>query len=139
MASKQQLTGMRGVYLVAAELATLGFVVSPTARNAAGADLLVTNRSCNRAYSVQVKANYGSRNNWLLSKSASRLKSATHLYVFVNLMADGKSPEYFVVPSRVVASRMGRVRRPRSEWYWFDRQHALRYGDKWQLFGNPRG
>ena len=36
MASKGQLTGMRGVYLVAAELARLGFVASPTSRNAVG-------------------------------------------------------------------------------------------------------
>jgi hypothetical protein len=139
MASKQQQTGMRGVYLVAAELAKQGFVVSPTSRNAAGADLLVTNQSCRRAYSVQVKTNEGSRNDWLLSKSAKRLKSPTHIYVFVNLLSGGKAPEYFVVPSRVVATRMGRVRRPASVWYWFEKQHASRYRAKWQLFGRSTG
>lgn len=40
MASKGQMTGMLGVYLVAAELSRLGFIVSPTSRSAAGADLL---------------------------------------------------------------------------------------------------
>jgi len=30
MASIQQLAGMRGVYLVAAELSRLGFIASPT-------------------------------------------------------------------------------------------------------------
>jgi hypothetical protein len=39
---------MRGVYLVAAELSRLGFIVSPTSRSAAGADLLVTSSSCSR-------------------------------------------------------------------------------------------
>lgn len=32
-----QITGMRGVYLVAAELSRLGFIVSPTSRGARGA------------------------------------------------------------------------------------------------------
>ena len=36
MTSKGQMTGMRGVYLVAAELARLGFVASPTSRSAWG-------------------------------------------------------------------------------------------------------
>jgi len=40
--SKHQLTGMRGVYLAAAEIAARGMIVSPTSRSAAGADLLVT-------------------------------------------------------------------------------------------------
>jgi hypothetical protein len=42
MAIPTQLTGMTGVYLAAAELSRLGFVVSPTSRSARGADLLVT-------------------------------------------------------------------------------------------------
>jgi len=43
MPSKGQQTGMRAVYLVAAELVGRGLIVSPTSRNAFGADLLVTN------------------------------------------------------------------------------------------------
>jgi hypothetical protein len=38
MASKHQMTGMLGVYLVAAELSKHGFIVSPTSRSAAGED-----------------------------------------------------------------------------------------------------
>ena len=57
MASKGQMTGMRGVYLVAAELTRLGFIVSPTSRSAIGADLLVTDQKCRNTYSVQVKTN----------------------------------------------------------------------------------
>jgi hypothetical protein len=57
MASMQQLTGMRGVYLVAAELSRLGFIASPTSRSAIGADILVTDQSCQNTFSVQVKTN----------------------------------------------------------------------------------
>ena len=42
MTSRAQLTGMRGVYLVAAELTRLALIVSPTSRSAQVADLLVT-------------------------------------------------------------------------------------------------
>jgi len=38
LASKGQMTGMLGVYLVAAELSKRGFIVSPTSRSAAGAE-----------------------------------------------------------------------------------------------------
>jgi len=55
MASKHQLTGMTGVYLVAAELSKRGFIASPTSRSAQGADLLVTDTDCKRSFAVQVK------------------------------------------------------------------------------------
>lgn len=53
----RQVSGMRGVYLVAAKLSERGFIVSPTLRNAAGADLLVTDQKCRKAFTVQVKVN----------------------------------------------------------------------------------
>jgi hypothetical protein len=62
MPKREQNTGMRAVYLVAAELEGLGWTVATTSRNAPGADLLVTNKSCSRAYSVQVKSNAGNAN-----------------------------------------------------------------------------
>jgi len=64
--SKGQKTGMRGVYLVTAELSRLGFIVSPTSRSAAGADILVTEQKCQRTYSVQVKTNAGISSKYLL-------------------------------------------------------------------------
>lgn len=84
MASKGQMTGMRGVYLVAAELSARGFIVSPTSRSARGADLLVTDQSCKRAWSVQVKTNGIVRPFWLVGEHAGDLVSDSHVYVFVN-------------------------------------------------------
>ena len=57
MAIDRQLTGMTGVYLAAAELSHRGFIVSPTSRSARGADLLVSDQDCQKAWSVQVKTN----------------------------------------------------------------------------------
>ncbi len=54
MVAKRQQTGMRGVFLVAAELTARGLMASPTSRSAFGADLLVTDQGCLKAFSVQV-------------------------------------------------------------------------------------
>jgi len=85
---------MRAVYLVAAELEERRWTVAATARNAAGADLLVTNELCNRAYSVQVKSNAGHANYWLVAQSAKRRSSRTHIYVFLK-GATGSEQEYY--------------------------------------------
>ena len=133
MANKTQLSGMRGVYLVAAELVARGFIVSVTSRSAAGADLLVTDDTCARAWSVQVKATPKPTTYWLVGPHARQLTARSHVYVFVNLRTEG--PEFYVVPSRVVARNVRVVRRRASTWYSFVKQE--RYRDAWQLFARP--
>jgi hypothetical protein len=98
MASKQQLTGMRGVYLVASELSRLGFIASPTSRSAIGADILVTDQSCKNTFSVQVKTNTRTFNFWLLTKKVKEQVSGKHIYVLVNLRhkKSGETIEYFM-------------------------------------------
>jgi hypothetical protein len=106
MAYKTQMTGMRGVYLVASELSRLGFIVSPTSRSAAGADLLVTDQKCKKTYSVQVKTNAKTFNFWLIGKKAKDTVSDTHIYVLVNIRQykkTGEKIEYFIVPSKQLA------------------------------------
>ena len=109
MANNTQQTGMIGVYLAAAELSHRGFIVSPTSRSARGADLLVTDQGCLKAWSVQVKTNLNAdgklRNSWRLTETAHAFNSASHVYVFVNLKG-GNRPDYKVVPSSVVAAKV---------------------------------
>jgi len=136
MASKGQQTGMRAVYLVAAEMVGRGFIVSPTARNAFGADLLITNESCTRAYSVQVKANSRPASFWLLGEKAKRLGSSTHVYVFVNLAAEGSAHEYYVVPSIVVKRHLLEAKaKTGSIWYSFSKEDAAKYKNAWKILG----
>ncbi|MBI5612912.1 MAG: hypothetical protein HY942_07595 [Gammaproteobacteria bacterium] len=135
MASKQQMTGMRGVYLVAAELARLGFIVSPTSRSAIGADLLVTDQECKRAYSVQVKTNASTFNFWLLSEKSKKLVSSSHIYIFVNLRKDGEIVEMYPVPSREVSKKMTISKQGKSTWYSFWLKDARRFQNKWNIFG----
>jgi hypothetical protein len=99
------VTGMLGVYLTAAELTYRDFIVSPTSRSAVGADLLVTDQQCQRAWSVQVKTQKQAANYWLVGEKAQKINSPTHIYVFVNLHGDSR-PDYLVVPSSVVAEKM---------------------------------
>jgi len=135
MASKQQQSGMRGVYLVAAELVARGFIVSVTSRGAAGADLLVTDERCAQAWSVQVKATIqpavrSHGNYWLLNREAKDLRARSHVYVFISIRRPGA--EFYVVPSRVVAKNV-RVER----WGAFTRYSWVkqdRYHDAWHLF-----
>jgi len=139
MPSKGQMTGMRGVYLVAAELSRLGFIVSPTSRSAAGADLLVANHSCSRAFSVQVKTNGTSRGFFLVGKAAHKLKARSHIYVLLNLRQrrGTEEPEFFVVPSITVARLTREYARRNSTWYAVNRSSLLQYKDRWAIFGNP--
>jgi hypothetical protein len=137
MASKGQMTGMLGVYLVAAELSRLGFIVSPTSRSAAGADLLVTDQECQKAWSVQVKTNKKPANFWLLGAHAAELKSDSHAYVFVNIRAD-KRPEYIVAASAHVAAKVTvSTSKKGSVFYSFLRKDRPCEGEGWELLGDP--
>jgi len=124
--------GMIGVYLVAAELSHRGFIVSPTSRSARGADLLVTDQKCRKAWSVQVKTNAKVRDTW--SVKAPVFNSDSHVYVFVSLKGDSR-PEYKVVRSSVVATRLRGSETP-SKWCYFHRSDGPTGPDEgWDLFG----
>jgi len=140
MVGKGQFTGMRGVYLVAAELAKRDYIASPTSRSAAGADLLVTDALMKRAFSVQVKTNGKAMNFWLVGKQGQELASDSYVYVFVNIKPkqDARDEvDYYVVPSSVVKekTRYGKAKTG-SEWYSFMCQDAKPFKDRWSVFGD---
>ena len=126
-------TGMRGVYLVAAELAGRGFIASPTSRGAMAADLLVTDRKCRHSYTVQVKANATFGQSWLIGKRAGTIRSDTLLYAFV-FIPKTTPPVYFIVPSSDVARV---AKKSRSTMPWVTRKFLNKYKDNWQEFGRP--
>jgi hypothetical protein len=136
MASKGQLTGMAGVYLVAAELSRRGFIVSPTSRSAHGADLLTTDLLARRTYAIEVKTNARTFGFWLLGAKAKEMKSDTLIYALVNLRRDGTT-EYFLVPSRVVARHV-KVSLPtktrKATWYSIHMPSVAKYRGDWGVF-----
>lgn len=99
------LSGVAGEYFVAAELSKRGYLASITLRNTKGVDILCSNADASKSVGIQVKTNKFSRRSWVLSKKAEDNSADSLFYVFVNLNLDDadKSPEYFIVPSRVVA------------------------------------
>jgi hypothetical protein len=148
-----QLTGMTGLYLVAAELSKLGYIASPTSRSAQGADLLVTDPDCRRTFSVQVKTNASTFNFWLMGKKNLQMRSPTLIYALVNLRKD--RTEYFIVPSDVVAqniqvSQSGKKSQASTDvvsdalievessktntWYAFYYKVAQQYENNWKIF-----
>jgi hypothetical protein len=137
MATKGHITGMRGVFLVAAELTRLGFIVSLTSRGAKGADLLVTDSTCNRAFSVQVKTNAAVFSFFLVGKGALVLKSPTHIYVLVNIKRD--ITEMFVVPSKELSKLVRETTTARGTWYDVQTAAIQKYSapSSWKIFGKP--
>ncbi|HTQ12233.1 MAG TPA: hypothetical protein VMH86_00050 [Rhizomicrobium sp.] len=95
----RQIIGMRGVYLVAAELSRLDFIVAPTSRGARGADLLITDRDCNHAFSIQVKTTRSGF--FLFGKHMKKMKSKDYVYVLVHERK--KARDFYVVKSPVAA------------------------------------
>lgn len=130
------MTGMLGLYLTAVELVKRGFIVSPTSRSAMGADLLVTDKYCNKAWSVQVKTNSTSSKWWLVGAHAKNIKSDTHIYVFVSIPRSKTDAAFYVVPSAVVSRKMTTFERPNSILYGFDRR--AEYLDNWKIFDQAR-
>lgn len=125
---------MLGTYLAAAELTAKGYVVSITSRNARGADLLVTDQAYKQTWSIQVKTNRKAATFWLLSKDYREIVAPTHIYIFINLRGDQR-PDYYIVPSRIVAKR-GTTTPERSGgsiWHSFWRRDAERYQERWSI------
>jgi hypothetical protein len=97
------LTGVSGEYFVAAELSRRGYICSVTLKNTKGIDILVTNESATRTIGIQVKTNQNDRWAWVLNNKAEEFYADDLFYVFVNLIGIGQLPEYYIVPSKIVA------------------------------------
>lgn len=136
MSAKNQVTGMRGVYLVAAELSRRDFIISVTSRSATGADLLVTDHRCRHTASVQVKTMSAHRHYWLLHQKDRQSASKTHVYVFVKLGDKGERDEFFAIPSKTVVKRMYRERFGKDMWYSVTYELAKKLSN-WEVFGRP--
>jgi len=140
MATKGQKTGMRGVYLAAAELAREGWIVSTTSRSAAGADILITTDDCSRTYSIQVKTIASGGPLFLLGKHVKNTKSPTHIYVLVHIKkkAEVENFDYYVVPSRSIST----VAVPANKkWapngFVVHKDKIAKYRSNWSQLGNP--
>ncbi len=95
-------TGVAGEYFIAAELSRRGYVASLTSNNTKDIDLVASNASASETVCIQVKSNQGTQREWLLSRKCEAIRPESYFYIFVNLNGL-ETPEYFIVPSKVVA------------------------------------
>ncbi len=131
---KSYVTQTTSLYETAAELARRGFVVAVTSRNAPGIDLMATSPDMSHTYGIQVKGNHweGTQSYWLTGERAKSDAAPGLFYVCVNLKEHGGRPEFYVVPSVVVAKRLDiDERKTGSTWYSFSRDKEVL--DRWGL------
>lgn len=103
------LVGVSGEYFVAAELSLRGYLASMTLRNSRGIDIIVSNSDASHSVSVQVKTSKKGAPRWILTKKAETFMAKNHFYVFVLLHSESTRPDYYVVPSKVVAEHCQRT------------------------------
>lgn len=97
------LAGVSGEYFVAAELSRRGYICSVTLKNTKGIDILVCNEEASKNFGIQVKTNQINKSEWVLNEKCEKLNDENIFYVFVNLRSTDFLPEYYIVPSKVVA------------------------------------
>ncbi len=106
-------SGVSGEYFVAAELSRRGYMCSITLKNTKGIDVLVSNENSKKLVGVQVKTNNSNRKAWVLNKKAEELSEDNFIYVFTNLKELDQLPDYYIVPSQIVAKY---VKKEHKEW-----------------------
>jgi len=97
------LTGVAGEYFVAGELSKRGYIASITLRNTMGIDILVSSKDARKSVGIQVKSTKYNVNHWLLNQKAEDYYADNLFYVFVNLKEEYQRPDFYVVPSKIVA------------------------------------
>lgn len=107
------LVGVAGEYLVAGELSRRGYIASISLRNSRGIDIIASNNSGERSISIQVKTNSSGSKQWMLNKKSEDFFSDNHFYIFVILKQPHERPDYYIVPSTVVAST---IKKEHREW-----------------------
>ena len=101
------LTGVAGEYLVAGELSKKGYIASITLKNTREIDILVSNRDATKSVGIQVKSTrYSNARSWMLNEKSENYYADNLFYVFVNLKEGNQRPDFFVVPSKVVAKHI---------------------------------
>jgi hypothetical protein len=136
MSSENSRNAARGMFLTAAELCKHGFNVTPTSRNMAGADLLITDDACRTTWTIQVKVTdqtFKRRRGWLIGRHAELTANKTHAYVFVLLKGDER-PDFYIVPSQFVATHQsGATSMPE-----FRLTDAAPYLERWTVLKDRR-
>jgi len=146
MTTSNSTIALAGEYFVAAELAKMGHIALITLRNTEAVDILASNANGTKSVSIQVKTQKGNAHNWPLNYKAEKISSPNLFYIFVTLGGINENPEYFIVPSRIVAKsitkshadwlakpgRKGQAHKDNPMRHFDDYES---YRNKWELLG----
>ena len=100
------ITGIAGEYFVAGELSRRGYMASITLRNNDSIDIHASNLTDNKIFAIQVKTSQYTGRKWPVGQKAENIYSDNMFYVFVAFKKIDERPEYFIVPSKDVATHV---------------------------------
>ena len=148
MTAKKIWTGIAGEHYVAAELNVREITTALTMKNTEMVDILASNRNGSVSRSIQVKTTENKTANWTLTSKSEKGASENLFYVFVHLRGECKRPDFYVVPSLVVAEYIAACHRMYMETpkkngelkkdstrRGFDASHESEYFEAWSLLG----
>lgn len=139
------LTAAAGEHHVAYVLSALGYPVAMTRGGSPTVDLMVGDLNGHDALMIQVKTSNWARRNfkrdanknrweWDVGKKAMSLRGDNLLYAFVDLKwkeSTPEDPDVFIVPSTIVADRLG------ADWsrymHWIMDDQTSDYHERWDL------
>jgi hypothetical protein len=99
---EKPLVGACGVFYVSAELSRKNWIAMPTIRNTSGIDIIATKDD--KVVNIQVKTNSYGKIKYLMNKSNEELIDDNLYYVFVTLKDENERPDFYILPSRLVAN-----------------------------------
>jgi hypothetical protein len=127
---KRKLTGVQsgvaGEYYVAAELSARGYTASITLRNTRGIDIVCSNADASKSVAIQVKTRRQKARTWMLDQKVEDYYADNLFYVFVTLNDLKQPPDYFIVPSIVVAKY---VKTTHQEWLDTPGRGGIKHND----------
>lgn len=149
------LVGIAGAHFVAAELSQRGYIATVTSRNTEGIDILASSADGFKMVSIQVKTSGAEQRrnfsrSWMLQKKHENIFSDNFFYVFVDLKPTNEKPDFYIVPSKVVAeyiqkshvvwlntpSKKGKEHKDTNmRLFEIDDPIASEYLNKWEMLG----
>lgn len=101
----KQNIGNTGEYFIAYLLSANNCIVTVTLGRAEGFDLLIVN-PYNNTFKISVKTTFYKTKSLMMNKKVEKIKEPDLFYAFVKFDSIDKLPDYWIVPSTVVAERV---------------------------------
>lgn len=110
MRISRQISGMIGVYYVAAELSRRGYVALPTIKNIQGPDIIALDQEGEHLTLIQVKNQLTKNKFWYCQRVPKFMeKFDRSFYVFTRYTKEKEKHEYFIVPAKELNAQLDSI------------------------------